>query len=176
MYLPFKKNYNMKKIILVLAAGSFLMVACNDASKTDTTVATKDSTTVFDLSSAKKDLEADNARFMEEIKKGDSNALAEHYHSEGVLLLDNAAPTMRKDISSAWAAFGRMGGKELRLNTTDLVGDENLLVETGTYDMVGDNNKTLDKGKYVVVYKKENGQWKIYRDIANSNTAMAPVK
>ena len=48
-------------------------------------------------------------------------------------------------------------------------GTAGLLAETGTYEMYGDNNKTLDKGKYVVVWKQENGQWKIYRDIWNTS-------
>ncbi len=35
--------------------------------------------------------------------------------------------------------------------------------------MFGADNKSLDKGKYVVVWKKQNGNWKMYRDIWNSN-------
>jgi hypothetical protein len=31
--------------------------------------------------------------------------------------------------------------------------------------MKDEQNKVKDKGKYVVIWKKENGQWKEYRDI-----------
>ena len=78
--------------------------------------------------------------------------------------------SVKKDgIASAWAQAMRMGAKEVKVNTVDLTGNADLLVETGAYEVYGDNNKMLDKGKYVVVWKPENGGWKIYRDIGNSN-------
>ena len=167
----------MKKIIfLLLIAGSAFMVACNDASTSgESTMSTKDSST-FDLSNARAAIEADNVKFMEEIKKGDSAALAEHYHSEAQMLMDNAEPVMRKDISSAWGSVVKMGVKDFKLTTTDVVGNDDLLVETGVYEMYGDKNSVMDKGKYVVAWRKENGNWKIYRDIANSSLPMQQKK
>jgi ketosteroid isomerase-like protein len=42
--------------------------------------------------------------------------------------------------------------------------------------MFAADNKSLDKGKYVAVWKKENGTWKMYRDIWNSNMSAATTK
>lgn len=166
----------MKKIIFLLVVGSSIMVACNDAAKTETsTMSTKDSST-FDLSEARAAIEADNAKFIEDIRKGDSAALAEHYHSEGQVLMANSEPIMRKDISSAWGSFLRMGIKDFKMTTHDVVGNEDLLVETGTYEMIGDKNAVLDKGKYVVAWRKENGTWKLYRDIVNTSMPMQQAK
>ena len=165
----------MKKTVLVMAVAISLM-SCNDASKTESTTTSSDSTTTFDLSAARKEIESDNAKFMEDVKKGDTNALAGHYHSEGRLMLSNGPSLANKDISSGWGSFARAGGRDLKLTTDDVDGDENFLIETGSYEMVGENNQTLDKGKYVVVWKKENGKWKIYRDIANSNNPPPSAK
>ena len=167
----------MKKIILLLlVAGSLSMVACSDTSTPETgTISTSDTST-FDLSKARAFVDADNAKFIEEIKKGDSSALAEHYHSEGQLLSTNSEPVMRNNISSAWGSFIRMGVKDFKLTTTDLVGNDELLVETGLYEIYGDNNNAIDKGKYIVVWKTENGNWKIYRDIANTNMLLKNSK
>jgi ketosteroid isomerase-like protein len=69
-----------------------------------------------------------------------------------------------------------MGIKDFKLTTHDVVGSEDLLVETGSYEMYGDKNAVIDKGKYVVAWKKENGNWKLYRDIANTSMPMARSK
>jgi ketosteroid isomerase-like protein len=62
-----------------------------------------------------------------------------------------------------------MGMKEAKLTTVDLVGNADLLAETGIYEIMGNGNKVLDSGKYVVVWRPANDGWKIYRDISNSN-------
>lgn len=164
----------MKRIIFLLAlSGVAFLFACNDAAKNETTtVSTMDSTS-FDLSREKNWVETDNAMFMDKVKKADSAGLVEHYHSDGQVMMANADPVMRKDIGSAWGSFFRMGFKDLKVTTDELVGNNDLMVETGTYEMFGDKNMLMDKGKYVVVWKKENGKWKIYRDIPISNMGVA---
>ena len=62
-----------------------------------------------------------------------------------------------------------MGVKEIKLTTDDVTGNGELAGETGKYEMYGNNNKLLDKGKYVVIWKNENGEWKLYRDIWNTS-------
>ena len=49
-------------------------------------------------------------------------------------------------------------------------------LETGRYELYDAQNKILDKGKYVVVWKQENGEWKLFRDIFNSDLPAAPAK
>jgi ketosteroid isomerase-like protein len=50
------------------------------------------------------------------------------------------------------------------------VGNAELLVETGQYEIYGDKSQLIDKGKYVVIWKNENCEWKIYRDIYNTSS------
>ena len=40
----------------------------------------------------------------------------------------------------------------------------------------GDGTKTVDKGNYIVVWKKDDGKWKIFRDIWNSSEKAMAAK
>lgn len=154
--------------IALLAAGTALLLACNTG--TDGTNRAATNAPAFDLSTARNWIEKDNAKFVDELKRGDSMALAAHYTADALVLMDNSEPQKGKDIASAWGQVIRMAGvKDFKITTTDVTGNAGLLAETGTYEMYGEGNKLIDKGKYVVVWKPENGGWKIYRDIGNSS-------
>jgi ketosteroid isomerase-like protein len=171
----------MKKYcsLLLIASAITCVTSCQETATEKTGNNTMNDTTAsttpaFDLNKARSWIESDNAKFSEEAKRGDSNALAAHYTSDAWLMFDNSEPLKGAAIASGWSGALRSGMKELKITTVDLIGNAELLVETGMYEVFGNANKTLDKGKYVVVWKPENGGWKIYRDIGNSN--MAPHK
>lgn len=166
----------MKKYcsLLLIAGGIFFIMSCENAATDKTNEnTTSDSAVAFDMSKARQWVESDNAKFMEEAKRGDSNALAAHYASDGWAMFNGSEPFKGNDIASAWGGAIRMGMKDIKVNTVDVVGNAELLAETGTYEMYGEGNKLIDKGKYVVVWKPEGNGWKIYRDIGNSSM---PVK
>ena len=41
--------------------------------------------------------------------------------------------------------------------------------EVGKYTLLGRGGQTLDSGKYVVIWRQEDGQWKLHRDIFNTS-------
>lgn len=164
----------MKKVApLCLVGIAFFILSCNNSAKSDNTSAdssammTKDNG--FDLNKARATIEDATKKFSEEYKNGDSVALAGHYTSDALLMPQNSEAVKKEGLVSAWAAFIRSGIKELRLTVQDVAGNNEMLTETGVYGLYGDNNKMLDQGKYVVVWKNENGEWKIFRDIFNTN-------
>jgi len=163
---------------LLAAATAVLMIACNSGS-TDTpsseTSSTKDSTS-FNLSNARSSIEAENAKFIEALKKGDSVAIASNYSQDAWILPPNSEPVKGNDIAAFWGSFIRMGVKDLKLTIDDVTGNEDQLVETSKYEIYGAENKLLDKGKYIVVWKPVNGTWKMYRDIFNTSMPAAPAK
>jgi len=170
----------MKKLFnqLTVAAIALFMVACNTApteSKTAETTDAKDKTS-FDLSSAKSTIEAENVKFVDAFKRGDSTAMAGYYATDAVILPPNSESVKGNDIAAFWGSFMKMGVKEFKLITDDVTGNENQLVETGRYEIYDAGNKLMDKGKYVVVWKTVNGGWKLYRDIFNSSMPAAPAK
>jgi len=42
-------------------------------------------------------------------------------------------------------------------------------VEEGEYTFMGEDGEQLDKGKYIVLWKMEDGKWKLFRDCYNSD-------
>jgi ketosteroid isomerase-like protein len=167
----------MKKSILVIFTLmlAIFFVACNDAATTDNKMASTDSTG-NDNESVKAHIKKEASNFGEEVKRGDSTAMAAHYASDAVVMPPNSEAVKGNNIVDLWGGALRMGVKDLKLDITDISGGGDLYAETGNYEMLGADNKSLDKGKYVVVWKKENGNWKMYRDIWNSNMAMPATK
>lgn len=152
-----------------LMATAILFAACNNPSATDNANASKDSVSNDD-ESVKAEIRNSASRFEEEVRRGDSTAMAAHYSSDAIVMPSNSDPVKGNDILNFWGSVIRMGVKDLKLNITDIYGDGDVYSETGTLELFGADNKSLDKGKYVVVWKKENGNWKMYRDIWNSNS------
>ena len=164
----------MGKIILTLLLGSiFINVSCNNSGTTITTDEDSNNKMAaeksFDLDKARTAVDEDNRKFMDEFKKGDSAALAAHYATDGMVLAPNTEAIKKDGLAALWGSLIRSGIKELKLTTTDVAGNNEMLSETGLYELYADNNKMIDKGKYVVVWKNENGSWKLFRDIFNTN-------
>jgi ketosteroid isomerase-like protein len=69
-----------------------------------------------------------------------------------------------------------MGVINVSLTTEEVMGGPEVVIETGTYELSGIANKSLDKGKFVVAWKKEDGKWKMQRNIFNTNKAPVAAK
>lgn len=167
----------MKKSILFIFTLNLAIffVACNDKATTDNKMTVADST-ANDSKSVEDYIRKEALSFGEEIRRGDSVALASHYASDAVVMPPNSEVVKGNNIAGLWGGALRMGVKDFKLTITDITGGGNLYVETGNYEMFGADNKSLDKGKYVAAWKKDNGNWKMYRDIWNSNMPAAPTK
>ena len=157
---------NVIEAALMATVVSF--AACNNLTGSDNTIATKDSSNNAD-ESVKAYIRKEASNWGEEVRRGDSIAMAAHYTSDAIVMPPNSQPVKGNDIVKFWGSMVRMGVKDLKLNITDISGDGDVYTETGTIEVFGANELSLDKGKYVVVWKKENGNWKMYRDIWNSN-------
>ena len=129
----------------------------------------------FDLGNAKKEIEEANRNFEKYIKTGDSVAFAKncytkdaHYMAPNLpaIVGRNAIQTMSHQTISA-------GVSEIKLHTIEMWGDENGITEEGTLEVYVKGGKLVDKGKYLVLWKKEDGMWKLHRDLFNSDMPMA---
>jgi ketosteroid isomerase-like protein len=81
----------------------------------------------------------------------------------------------RKAIQAFWKGI-MDAGMRLTVETVDVESEGNLGSEVGKYTVLDASGKAVDQGKYVVVWKKGNDGWKLYRDIWNSNMPAAPAK
>ena len=123
---------------------------------------------------ARAGIEATNTQFMEAFSQGDAAGVAACYTEDGQLMPPNG------EIVSGRAALQTgfqelIDGKySLQLETIEVEGHGDTAHEIGNYTMAVDG-ETVDEGKYIVIWKNVDGQWKLHRDIFNSNNpAPAP--
>lgn len=156
----------MKKshFFLVLLVITSAILACNAGNKEQKTDS-RSGAASFDMQKARAFIDSINTKWVEELKKGDSASIASHYGPDAKILLPNGEPIQGKDILSTWGGIIRSGLTDWKFATTDLEGNSDYLVETGTYEINDANKKLVDKGNYLVIWKQQNGEWKLYRDV-----------
>ncbi len=115
-------------------------------------------------------IEVANEIFMRTFAKGDAAGMGALYTENGQLLPSNSDfITGRKAIQGFWKAVMDMGIKAAKLETIDLEEHGNSAYEVGKYTLSGAGGQVMDQGKYIVIWKKEGGEWKLYRDIWNTS-------
>jgi uncharacterized protein (TIGR02246 family) len=113
---------------------------------------------------------AANENFMAAVKKGDAAALAALYTENGQVLPPNSDFVTGKDaIQAFWQAILDMGIKEAKLEIVEVEGHGDTAIEVSKYTLHGEGGQELDQGKYIVIWKQEEGQWKLHRDIFNTS-------
>lgn len=115
-----------------------------------------------------------NNQLMAALKRGDAAAMAALYSRDAKIYPSHSdVLTGRQVIEQFWRGSMRDGIRGGKLTATEVEMFGNMAWETGEYTMTGKEDKIFDRGKYLVIWKKEQGQWRLYRDIWNTN--MAPV-
>ena len=124
---------------------------------------------VFNLTTAKAEIEAANKEFTVLFATSDSIGLSNLYTQDAKIMMSGSPAIIgRNNIQSAFSGIIKSGISRVDLTTIDVWGTENLITEEGGLSLfVGDTE--VDQGKYMVLWKKEEGKWKLFRDIFNSN-------
>lgn len=108
----------------------------------------------------------------EAIRQGNAAGFAKHY-TEDALVMFQHTPTVtgRDAILGFWQGVVDMGATDASLETEDLLDFGDTLVERGRYTLTVRSNEgeAVDEGKYIVVWRRQNGTWKLYWDIFNSD-------
>jgi ketosteroid isomerase-like protein len=152
--------------LLVIAASLY---SCSSSPATDTAKTTEPA---FDLSQAKQSIEGNLKKFSETALKGDSTTVVGIYHTDARVFPPNMPAGDKNVMGSLAVGLPKMGVKTFTLNTIDVSGNAEQVVEIGTFEMA-DGSKIIEKGKYVDIWKQENGEWKLWRDIWNSDNPPA---
>jgi ketosteroid isomerase-like protein len=77
-------------------------------------------------------------------------------------------------IRAFWQGAMNMGIREAKLETVEVESREDLAYEIGKYTLTiqpEGAQKTTAAGKYVVVWKSQEGRWKLHVDIWNPTAA-----
>lgn len=132
--------------------------------------------TSFSLDSVKAQISASNKTYGECFSKKDSATFISLYTKDAVIYPYNmpslAGPA---GIGGFFNGGVKMGVAGIDITTDELIGGPEAVAEVGKYDLKDSTGKTLDKGKFIVVWKQEDGKWKMHRDIWNSDGPPPPA-
>lgn len=112
---------------------------------------------------------ADDA-FESAFRQGDAAALAQLYTEDGMLFPSGSDFVKGKQaIQNFWKGAMDMGIEEVKLDIVEVELQGDMAIEVGQYKLMGAEGSMIDHGKYLVTWKQEGDQWKIHRDIWNTN-------
>ena len=122
---------------------------------------------MLDLTSAIKDK---NYSLADALGRGDAAGMASLYTEDGSLFPPGADRVTGHDgIEAFWSAVMDMGIASARLETTEIDDQGDTVIESGRYLLGAADGSVADEGKYLVVWKNEDGVWKLHRDIWNTS-------
>ena len=166
------ENLNMKKSILILAILGIIsfvsLVSCKEAAKEDAEVMAEPT---FDLAMAKADIEAANNEWKSKFEAADSAGVANLYTTDAKIMM-NGLPAIvgRENIQSTLHGLMGSGVTGISLTTVDVWGTEDMVTEEGELKLYA-GDQQVDQGKYLVLWKKVDGKWHLFRDCFNSDLA-----
>ena len=107
------------------------------------------------------------------IKDGDDAAIAALYSKDAILLPpDNPMMRGADAIEAFWQGVMNMGVRGGKLETLEVEARDDLAYEMGRFELTMQpegSESTALTGKYVVVWKVEEGNWRMHVDIWNTN-------
>ncbi len=115
-------------------------------------------------------VQATNLEFLKALASGDAHALAQLYTHDGEVLAPGSAEVQgRAAVQSFWQAVMDQGVASAELVSRELIGTDSDAYEVGQFQLHGAKGEVLDHGKFVVIWRQEDGQWRLHRDIFNSS-------
>ncbi len=111
-----------------------------------------------------------NHEFMDAFHTGTASWIAKLYAADALLMPPGAdAIRGEEGISAFWQSAIDAGITEAKLesDSVDQYADD-VAVEIGRYTLLK-KDEVADKGKYIVVWKRKDEEWRLLRDIWNSN-------
>ena len=158
----------MKQLICLLSI-SVLLASCQ--------MNNSKQASIFDLAAAKKIIEEKNKQFTKAHITGDTAFLNNIVTRDAKCFPPNSEVVVgRAAIAPLNVQWINYGIKEFTEETTDFFGNEDYLIDEGSYLVRYGKDNTIEKGKYINIWKKENGDWKICSNIWNTNTPEAAAK
>ena len=123
-----------------------------------------------DNAKLKSSIEEINSRFVDLFGSGNADGLSAFYTDDAQLMVPGAPSVSGTDnIVAYWQGAINAGINNVKLETTDASGCGNEVIEYGRYTIFAGDNFTVDNGKFIVIWKKAGKEWKIFRDIFNSD-------
>ena len=145
--------------LAIVGAAAFVFSACN-------TQETKETKT--DLTNARVEIQAMEDAYAAAEKAKDADKVAAYYSDDAMNYNRNEEPTSGK------AAIRERVAKRLAADTSgnynvykvvDLFGNDNMLVEIGSWKEISPSGSEVDHGHYMSYFEKRDGKWVCVRDM-----------
>lgn len=145
---------------------AIMIAACNQPQKTETTSA------VFDMEAVKKHIAEMNKTYGNRFLSNDTAFYIERYCKDAEVYSPGVPAVKGRDsIRSFFYQNGNNKEAKIELPPNTIYGSESLVVEEGTYNFPDSRGGSFDKGKFIALWKQEDGKWKLYREIWNTDIA-----
>jgi ketosteroid isomerase-like protein len=151
------KNSRLVKIqFLIFLIASIFLTSCGQKVNEQTLKSNQ-----TDLSILEKEIELRLREYESHLKNGDSIALGNMYMEDAEIIPSTIG---RNNITKAFGNMIRDSITGSSFKTTKLWGNDQLLVEDGRGTWYHTNGTAVGSGRYLLVWKKDDGKWKILRD------------
>ncbi|WP_158626840.1 nuclear transport factor 2 family protein [Flavobacterium sp. GT3R68] len=146
---------------------AFAIISCTSSQK--------DKKITFDKVAVTQAIEKERQVFMDAFNKGDSLGVANCYTSDAKFMPPNQNTASGRDpIQATISGFMKAGASNLTLKAVDVWGDETMAFTEDTWVLKDKEGKEIDHGKALVLWKMEDGKWKLFRDMFNSDLPCSP--
>jgi uncharacterized protein (TIGR02246 family) len=113
-------------------------------------------------------------KFIAAVERGDANAIAALYTEDAQILPPGGGIVSGRDALPAfWAATLGMGIKRCSCDTLEVDEDDDTAIEIGRVTLFAEGDVQVYTPKYLVVWKRDAGEWRMHRDIFNSDRPSA---
>lgn len=152
----------MKKLKGTITLFSLLFIALVSFTCCEQKVAEKTAQTEqTDISTLEKEIELRLREYESLLQNRDSIALGNMYTEDAEIIPSTVG---RENIIKVFGSMIRDSITGSSFKTTKLWGNDQLLVEDGNGTWSHANGTVVGRGRYLLVWKKEDGKWKILRD------------
>jgi uncharacterized protein (TIGR02246 family) len=108
--------------------------------------------------------------FMRAVERGDADAISALYTEDAQILPPGGdIVSGRGALPAFWAATLGMGIKRCSFQTLEVEEHGDTAIEIGRVTLYGEGDIQIDTPKYLVVWKRHAGEWRMHRDIFNSD-------
>ncbi len=159
----------MKKIIFYVFTSVFI-VSCNLKESNKNNIVTDE---------VKRAIAESNTVYWQAFTTGDSSLFIKRYAEDACIMPPNSKEMCGKKAASTFfnVAYKIMGIRSGKFTTTNVFpGNDEYVTENGLFELRDANGKLIDNGKYLVLWKKTDKGWKMYKDCFNSDNPSLPFK
>jgi len=148
------------KSLIILILALFALSCKNNSEKTDDSLTNNNDK--FDIETATKIVEQRSKEFEEALRIGDSIAVGDIYTFDTKII---GAYSGRENIVKEVYEMNRDSINVIKFRIINLWGDENIIIEDAYVEFFHNDGTPLSKGECLLVWKKEEDKWRIFRDV-----------